>query len=105
MWPIIIILAVCAILLSLFIGTKLKDSRKFGTIVEHITEEQDLTPQTTEGVIKDISAAEKALQAKAKAQKIEADKLQKDSVKIGDYLADKGVVKSAKGKETNSKGD
>lgn len=100
--PIIIMLAICAVLFALYLATKLKNSRRFETIVKDITEEHDLDPQTTEGVIKDISAAEKALQAKAKAQKVEADKLQKDSAKIGEYLADKSVVKPVKGKETNS---
>ncbi len=99
--PVIILLIIGAILLALLIGTLLKNSRKFDTVVNEITEEQDIAPKKTDGVIKDISAAEKALQATAKAQKAEADKLQKESTRIGDYLTDRGVVKPKKGKEAD----
>lgn len=101
--PIFIMLGIFAVLLSICIGIRLKGSPKFDKVVKNITEEIDITPKQTDGVIKDISVAEQALKAKAKLQKDEAQKLQKESTKIGDYLADRGVVKPKKGKEADGK--
>jgi len=100
--PIYIILAIGAVLLSIWIGMKLKNSAKFDKVVKDITEEQDISPKKTDGVIKDISVAEQKLKTKAAQQKKEADQLQKESAKIGDYLADRGVVKPKKGKEADN---
>ena len=84
---------------------KMKKSLKFDHLIKDITEPVDVTPKTADGVIKDISAAEKVLQKEAKAKQAEAEKLQKDSAKIGDYLAEKGIVKpTVKGKETEGLG-
>lgn len=99
--PVIILLAIMTVLFAIWFGVKMKNSAKFNTVVKEITEEQDVSVKQTDGVIKDISAAEKILQAKAKEQKIEADKLQKESVRIGDYLTDRGVVKPMKRKEAD----
>jgi len=101
--PIYIILGIIAIFLAFFLGLALKGSAKFDRVVKDITEEIDITPKPTEGVIKDISAAEQALKAKAKLQQDEAKRLQKESAKIGDYLTGRGVVKPKQGKEADNK--
>ena len=100
--PIIILLVLFAILFSIWIGVRSKKSLKFDQVVKDITEPVKITVKTSMDVIKDINAAEKALQKDAKVKQVEAEKLQKESVKIGDYLAEKGVVKPTdKGKETD----
>lgn len=101
--PIFIILAIFAILLSIWIGMKLKKSARFDTVVKEITEEQDIAPKKTDGVIKDINAAEQTLKRQSKLQKEEAKKLEAESTKIGDFLADRSVVKPKKGKEADGK--
>jgi len=101
--PIYVILGICAVILSIWIGMKLKNSATFDSVVNDITEEHDIAPKKTDGVIRDISAAEQKLKATAAQQKKEADQLQKESAKIGDYLADRGVVKPKKGKEADGK--
>lgn len=101
--PVYILIAVGAILLVIWIGVKLKKSLKFGEIVKDITEEPILNAPKTNEMIKDIGAAEKALQAKANAQAKEAEKLQKDSEMIGDYLTGKNNnVKATNGKEAEA---
>jgi hypothetical protein len=98
--PIIILLGLLAVLLAIWFAVKMKKSQKFDNIVKDITEPVDVTPKTSGEVIKDISEAEKALQAEKKAKDAEAEKALKESARIGDYLADKGVVKpKPKGKE------
>jgi len=102
MYPIIALLVVVAVLAVSMIVITLKKSTKFDHFVKDLTEPVDITPKTPDGVIKDISAAEKALQKEAKAKEVEAEKLRKESAKIGDYLAEKGVVKPADvGKEAD----
>ena len=91
--PIIILLTVLSILFVFMVVISLKKSPKFDNFVKDITEPVDVTPKTADVVIKDISAAEKALHKEAEAKKVEAEKLRKESAKIGDYLAEKGVVK------------
>lgn len=98
--PIIILLGLLAILIAVWFGIKMKKSFKYDQIIKDITEPVDVTPKTSDDVIKDISEAEKALQATAKAKEAEAKKLQEESAKVGDYLIAKGVVKpKPKGKE------
>jgi len=70
-------------------------------MVTNLTHDLFDEPSESSVVINDISAAEQTLKATAKAQDAEAEKLQKDSAKIGDYLADRGVVKPNKGKEAD----
>lgn len=98
--PIIVLLALAAVFAAIIFALKMKKSSKFDHFVKDITEPIDVTPKTSDGVIKDISAAEKALQKDAKAKQAEAERLQEESAKIGDYLTEKGVVKPTdKGKE------
>ncbi len=94
--PASILLGLLAILGAIWFAVKMKKSQKFDNIVKDITEPVDVTPKTTADVMKDISESEKALQIEAKAKDAEAEKLQKESVRIGDYLTDKGVVKPKK---------
>ena len=91
--PIYIMLTVLAMLVVFFFIISLKKSPKFDHFVRDLTEPVDITPKTPDKIIKDISAAEKALHKEAEAKKVEAEKLRKESAKIGDYLAEKGVVK------------
>jgi len=100
--PIIILLGLLAILIAVWFGIKMKKSFKYDQIIKDITEEVDVTPKTPDDVIKDISEAEKALQATAKSKEAEAKKLQEESAKVGDYLIAKGLVKP-KGKEKKPK--
>jgi len=98
--PIIILLGLLAILIAIWFGIRMKKSFKYDQIIKDIMEPVDVTPKTPDDVIKDISEAEKALQATAKAKEAEAKKLQEESAKVGDYLTAKGVVKpKPKGKE------
>jgi hypothetical protein len=102
--PALILLGLLAILGAIWFGVKMKKSLKYDQIIKDITEPVDITPKTTVDVMKDISESEKALQATAKANDAEAKKLQDESAKVGDYLADKGVVKpKPKGKEKKAK--
>lgn len=102
--PEYILIGVGAILFIIWIGVMLKKSLTFGKIVKDITEEPIENAPKTNEMIKDISAAEKALQAKANAQAKEAEKLQDDSKIIGDYLTGKQTVKEdKKGKEAEDK--
>ena len=91
--PIIILLAVCAILFVLWLATKFKNSPKFDKVVKDITEEQPLAEPKSGEVIKKISAAEQNLKKKAAANTKEAERLQKDADTVGDFLTDRGVVK------------
>jgi len=99
MWPIIILLAAAVCIIVSMVVMLLKKSPKFDTFVHDLTEPVEVTPKSTDRVIKDISEAEKALLAKRRMQEAEASKLQKESAKIGDYLAEKGVVKADNKKE------
>ena len=99
--PAFIMLGLLAILGAIWFGIKMKKSLWFDQRIKDITEPVDVTPKTTDEVIKDISESEKALQAEAKAKDAEVEKLQKESAKVGDYLAKKGLITkpNPKGKE------
>jgi hypothetical protein len=99
MLPALILLGILAITGAVWFALKMKKSLKFDNLIKDITEPVDVTPKTTVDVMKDISVSEKALQETAKADEAEAKRLQKDSAKVGDYLADRNVVKPKKGKE------
>lgn len=73
--PIFILLAVMTIFLAIAFALLMKKSPKFDNFVKDITEPVDVTPKTADVVIKDISAAEKALQREAKLKEAEAEKL------------------------------
>ena len=92
--PIMILIGVLVILIALFTYTQFKKSSKFESFVKDITEEVDTTPKFVDGVIKDISAAEKELVSKRIIYEKESEKLQKESVKIGDFLAQRSGSKS-----------
>jgi hypothetical protein len=98
MWiPIVVIIA--AIILGVLGFLKLRKSN----FVDHLTKDlwNESEPTTTE-TIKDISSAEKVLIAKRKQADADALKQKKESARIGDYLAEKGVVKpKEKEKEAN----
>ena len=97
MYPLLILVVV--IVIGAFTFLKLRKGKFVDKLTKDIWDEPD---PTIDESIKDISAAEKALQAIAKSNDVEAMKLQKKSAKIGDYLAEKGVVKPKdKGKEAD----
>ena len=97
---IVILIGLATFLLVLLVYKKLKNSPKFDKFVNSITEEQELKEPKTGEVINKISAAEQALSNKAKQQKKEVERLNKDTEAIGDYLTEKGVTKPSKGKGT-----
>lgn len=97
--PIIILLAILALLVSLLVYKKLNSSPKFDAFVKGVTEEQDIREPKAGEVIKKIGAAEEALKHKAEADKKQAERLQKDADAVGKFLTDRGVVKTEKGKE------
>ncbi len=68
--PIIILITIILIAVSVAVmfTLSLKKSSKFDHFIKDITEPIDVTPKTPDKVIKDIGAAEKALQATAKAK-------------------------------------
>jgi hypothetical protein len=99
MHPIIYLIAIIVIGVLGFL--KLRKSKFVDKLTKDLWNESE--PTTTE-TIKEISSAEKALIAKQKLADKDAEKQKKESVRIGDYLADKGVVKPIeKGKEADDK--
>lgn len=100
--PVYILLAVVSILFVIWLFTKLKNSSKFDRVVKDITEEQSLAePKTNEAITK-IEKAEHALKNRAKADEKESERLKEDAGKVGDFLADRGVVKTDKREEATS---
>jgi hypothetical protein len=98
-----LILILIAILILGVLGfLKLRKSNFVNNLTKDLWNEAE--PTTTE-TIKDISSAEKALIAKQKLADKDAEKQKKESQRIGDYLAEKGVVKPIveKGKEADDK--
>lgn len=100
MWPIIILIVIAAVWLVVTITRKLSKSKWFDKVVNDLTETPITDEPKTSEVLKKIGAAEHALKQKSKEQEVEAKKLVEDNKKIGDYLADRGVVKPDKGKES-----
>jgi hypothetical protein len=97
MHPLVIVIAVIVIGVLLFL--KLRKGKFVDKLTKDLWNESE--PTTTE-TIKDISSAERALIAKQKLADADAARQKKESARIGDYLADKGVVKPKdKGKEAN----
>lgn len=98
MHPLLILLGI--IIIGVLAFLRLRKGRFVDKLTKDIWNESE---PTSGEVIKDISAAEKALQATAKANEAEAKKLHEETTRIGDYLADKSVVKPKedKGKETD----
>jgi len=98
MWiPYVVIIAVVVTGVLCFL--KLRKSKFIDKLTKDLWNE---TEPTSSEVIKDIGAAEQTLKATAKVNDVEAKKLQKESTRIGDYLAEKGVVKPKdKGKEAD----
>jgi hypothetical protein len=93
----ILIALIILVCLGTFAFIKLRRSKMVANLAKELFDEP--IPKPNE-VIRDIGAAEKSLEATAKAKAKEAEKLQKDSAKIGEYLADHGVVKP-QGKEAD----
>jgi hypothetical protein len=97
--PILILIAIIVIGVLGFL--KLRKGKFVDKLTKDIWNESE---PTTNETIKDISSAEKALLAKQKLADKDAEKQKKESQRIGDYLAEKGVVKPIeKGKEADDK--
>jgi hypothetical protein len=86
--PILILLGVLIVLLAIWFAIKMKKSYRYDQIIRDITEPVDVTPKTSNNVIRDISVAEKVLKATAETGEVDAEKLQKESAKIRDYLGE-----------------
>ena len=98
--PITIVIAIVVFGVLLFL--KLRKGKFVDKLTKDLWNESE---PTTGETIKDISVAEQTLKATAETNDKEAEKLQKESARIGDYLAEKGVVKPIveKGKEADDK--
>ena len=97
MHPLLILIAVITIGVLAFL--KLRKGKFVDKLTKDIWNESE---STTNETIKDINSAEKALLAKQKLADKDAEKQKKESIRIGDYLAEKGVVKpNEKGKEAD----
>ena len=90
-----LLILIMVFIVGVFMFLKLRKSK----FVDKLTHELLNDETKPDEVIKDISKAEKALQAKADEDKVKAEQLEKESAKIGDYLASKGVVKTDKAEE------
>ena len=99
MYPLLIL--VVGIVIGAFTFLKLRKGKFVDKLTKDIWDEPDPTIDET---IKDISSAEKALIAKRKLADKNAVESKQESMRIGDYLAEKGVVKPIeKRKEADDK--
>lgn len=100
MYP-LLILVVVVIVIGAFAFLKLRKGKFVDKLAKDIWNESE---PTTNETIKDISSAEKALIAKRKLADKNAVESKQESMRIGDYLAEKGVVKPIeKRKEADDK--
>jgi len=97
MHPIVILILI--IVFGVLAFLKLRKSKFVDKLTKDLWNESE---PTTDETIKDISSAEDSLVSKQKLEEKKKSEAEKESAKIGDYLAEKNVVKPKdKGKEAN----
>lgn len=89
--PISILICIGFLVFLVWLVIKLKNSSKFDKFCEDLTE--DVTPNSTDEIIKDIKESEADLNKQVKENKKQSDEISKDTKVINNYFSNKGDVK------------